>query len=367
MATIPWGTIRSLLIFFGPVLLPKAITLYRNLRRGRAAHGLKIRPVPAPVRRALLLLLSLSLVYLALALVPFYSPENIFRLTQSRLQIPVDVLFTRLASLRPPSISDNALRHKFVNLESRLLYLQFGPDVLASCPFCSSDDPKSYLYYALPKIVAPHLFNLGLIALVTSSSSFFGTGSRDGYKWRYPATIASLCIGFADVYTVSSYNHQSNARALRLNEIDFFYWRQRSLRYLLLVVLNTLLASLLYLSSTNRLFASPPSPAERVETVVRQLQQVKGKINAAGVMQNTISRDDELRARSNAYWHHEVRLMGEVMEERDVVEGVRDALRERIVVENVERDAETYVRSMLPPFSAAVYGGGGGGGRAKDD
>lgn len=100
---------------------------------------------------------------------------------------------------------------------------------------------------------------------------------------------------------------------------------------------------------------------------MRQLQQVKGKINAAGVMQNTISRDDELRARSNAYWHHEVRLMGEVMEERDVVEGVRDALRERIVVENVERDAETYVRSMLPPFSAAVYGGGGGGGRAKDD
>ncbi|KAJ4413884.1 hypothetical protein N0V85_003392 [Neurospora sp. IMI 360204] len=354
MATIPWGTIRSLLIFFGPVLLPKAISHYRNLRRGSAAHGLKIRPVPGPVRRALLLLLSLSLVYLALALVPFYSPENIFRLTQSRLQIPVDVLFTRLASLRPPSVADNALRRKFVNLESRLLYLQFGPDVLASCPFCSSDDPKSYLYYALPKIVAPHLFNLGLIALVT----------RYGYKWRYPATILSLVIGFADVYMVSSYNHQSNARALRLGEIDFFYWRQRSLRYLLLVVLNTLLASLLYLSSTNRLFASPPSPAERVETVVRQLQQVKGKINAAGVMQNTISRDDELRARSNAYWQHEVRLMGEVMEERDVVDGVRDALRERIVVENVERDAETYVRSMLPPFSAAVYGGGG---RAKDD
>ena len=274
------------------------------------------------------------------------------------------MLFTRLASLRPPTVADNALRHKFVNLESRLLYLQFGPDVLASCPFCSSDDPRSYLYYALPGLVAPHLFNLGLIALVTSS---FLTG-RDGYKWRYPATIASLVLGFLDVYMVSTYNHQSNARALRLAEIDFFHWRQRTLRFVALATLNTIFASLLYLSSTNRLFANPPSPAERVAAVVRQLQQVKGKINAAGVMQNTISRDDELRGRSDAYWRHEVRLMGEVMEERDVVEGVRDALRERIVVENVERDAESYVRSMLPPFSAAVYlGGGGGGERSKDD
>lgn len=274
------------------------------------------------------------------------------------------MLFTRLASLRPPTVADNALRHKFVNLESRLLYLQFGPDVLAQCPFCSSDDPKSYLYYALPALVAPHLVNLGAIALVTSSLM---TG-REGYKWRNPATIASLVIGFLDVYLVSTYNHQLNARALRLNEIDFFFWRQRTTRFIVLAVLNSLLAGLLYLSSTNRLFANPPSPAERVEMVVRQLQGVKGKINAAGVMQNTISRDDELRARTDAYWRHEVRLMGEVMEERDVVEGVRDALRERIVVENVERDAESYVRSMLPPFSAAAYGGGGGGGgRSKDD
>ncbi|KAK3952180.1 hypothetical protein QBC32DRAFT_398101 [Pseudoneurospora amorphoporcata] len=365
MTTIPWGTIRSLLIFFGPILLPKALSAYRTLRRGpQTIHGpLKVRPVPAPVRRALLLLLSLSLVYLALAIL--YRPENIFHLTQSRLQIPVDVLFTRLASLRPPTVADSALRQKFVNLESRLLYFQFGPDVLASCPFCSSDNPKSYLYYALPGLAAPHLFNLGLIALVTSS--FFA--GRDGYKWRYPATMASLCIGFADIYMVSTYNHQTNARALRLTEIDFFHWRQRTLRFLALTTLNLLLVSLLYLSSTNRLFANPPSPAERVEFVVRQLQQVKGKVNAAGVIQNTISRDDDLRGRNDAYWRHEVRLMGEVMEERDVVEGVRDALRERIVVENVERVAEIYVRNLLPPFSVAAFpgGGGNGGGRSKDD
>ncbi|EGO56296.1 hypothetical protein NEUTE1DRAFT_130301 [Neurospora tetrasperma FGSC 2508] len=361
--TIPWGTIRSLTIFFAPVLLPKAFGLYRNFRRGpQSVYGpIKVRPVPSSVRRALLLLLSLSLAYVALALLPIYSPENIFRLTQSRLQIPVDVLFTRLASIRPPSAADNALRHKFVNLQSRLLYLQFGPDVLASCPFCSSDDPKSYLYYALPSIVAPHLFNLGVIALVTSC---IFTG-RDGFKWRYLATMASLVIGGADVYMVSSYNPQTNARALRLYEIDFFHWRQRSLRFLVLTLLDCLLATLMYLSSTNRMFVNYPSPAERVETVVRQLQQIKGKVNAVGVMQNTISRDEELRARGNAYWQHEVRLMGEVMEERDVVEGVRDALRERVVVENVERDAEIYVRAMLPPFSAAMYGGGGE--RSKDD
>ncbi|KAK3397025.1 hypothetical protein B0T20DRAFT_379057 [Sordaria brevicollis] len=362
MATIPWGTIRSLLIFFGPILLPKAIGLYRSFRLGPAnQHGLKVRPVPSPVRRALLLLFVFSLSYLALSFLPFFVPENIFHLTQSRLQIPVDVLFTRLASLRPPTVADNTLRHKFVNLESRLLYFQFGPLVLSECPFCSSDEPKTYLYYALPKLVAPHLFNLSVIALVTSSL-FIG---REGSKWRYHATLASLVLAFADCYMVSTYNYQLNARALRLNEIDFFHWRQRSLRYVLLATLNLLLSTLLYLSSTNRLFATPPSPAERIESVNRQLQQVKGKLNAAGVMQNTISRDDELRARMNFYWQQEVRLMGEVMEERDVVEGVRDALQQRIVVENVERDAESYVRGMLPPFSAAMHTSGGG--RPKEE
>ncbi|KAK4102653.1 hypothetical protein N658DRAFT_447306 [Parathielavia hyrcaniae] len=356
---IPWGTIKSLVLFFGPLLLPKAITYYRRVRAAPHVHGLKVRPLPTPISRAIFVLLAVASVFL-LRTLPILSPENIFKVTQSRLQIPADVLFTRLSTLRPGNTltpADLSLRAKFASLESRLLYLQHGPSALATCPFCTSDEPRSYLYYALPDLLTPHLANLIAIALATSS--LLTAASPAATTWRTPATLAALAVAFADVYWVSSYNHTANARALRLGEIDFFYWTARAARYLSLAALDALLAALLYLSGTQRAFVTPAAAAERVEGAVRGLAAVKGRINAAGVVKNTVLRDEELRARGNAYWAHEVRLMREIMEEREVVEGVKDALTNRIDIAGIERDAEAYAKAVLMPVSG---GGGGTGG-----
>jgi hypothetical protein len=269
--------------------------------------------------------------------------------TQSRLQIPVDVLFNRVSAIRPSNAltpTDTALRIKFVNLESRLLYLQFGPDVLANCPFCNADEPKSYFYYALPALVAPHLINLVILAFITSSSM---TG-RDGAQWRTLTTIAAGAICLVDIYLVNSYNTQTNSRALRLNEIDPFYWKMRVYRSLALAGLDGVLGWLLYLSSTNRAFVQLLSTAERVEGINRALMTVKSKMNALAIVRNTGLRDEDLRTRSQAYWVHEVRLMGEVMEEREVIEGVNDALQNRINIQSISRDAEAYANSVLQPL-----------------
>ncbi|KAK3304572.1 uncharacterized protein B0T15DRAFT_536969 [Chaetomium strumarium] len=344
---IPWGTIKSLLIFFGPLLLPKAIGYYRTVRAAPQIHGLKVRPLPSHLYRSLGILLTVSAVFL-LRTLPILSPENVFRATQSRLQIPADVLFTRLATLRPQNRltpQDLALRAKFASLESRLLYLQFGPDVLATCPFCASDDPRSYLYYALPDLAAPHLFNLVVIALATSA--LLTRGDRGAVGWRTPATLAAVAIAFVDVYLVATYNYNANAKALRLPELDHFFWTVRATRYVALACLDAGLALMLYLGGTQRAFVTPPSAAERVEGVVRALAGTKGKVNAAGVVKNTVLRDEELRGRSNAYWAHEVRLMREMMEEREVVEGVNDALQNRIDIGGIERDAEAYAKAVL--------------------
>ncbi|KAK0740560.1 hypothetical protein B0T18DRAFT_418216 [Schizothecium vesticola] len=338
---IPWGTIKSLLIFFGPVLLPKAIAYYRAIRNAPRLHNRPIRPAPPSVSRALLLLFVVALLFLVRTL-PLLSPENIFSLTQSRLQIPVDVLFNRLAALRPLTPPDLALRARFVNLESRLLYLQFGPDVLASCPFCTSDDPSSFLYYALPDLVAPHLLNLFVLTLATAAPS-------GGAGWRVPAAVAAAVIAAADVYLVGSYNYQANARALRLPDVDAFFWTARAWRFVGLAALDGLVGWALWLSATNRAFAAPPSAAERVEGAVRALAGVKGKLNAAGVVKNTVIRDEELRGRGTAYWAHEGRLMRDVMEDREVLEGMNDALENRIDIRTVEMDAEAYAASVLRP------------------
>lgn len=294
-------------------------------------------------------MLSFFAFLLVVKTLPAASPENIFVKTQSRLQIPVDVLFNRISAVRPDNAFtawDYTLRSKFVNLESRLLYFQYGPEVLAECVFCNADEPKSYFYYALPSLLWPHIGNLIILAVVTSPSL---TG-KYGSQWRTLATISSGILAGLELYFVNSYNHQANARALRLSDLDLFYWSMRSYRFIALAILDAAIAFALYLSSTNRAFVQPPSPAERIELVNRALVAARSKMNAVGIVKNTIMRDENLRSRSQGYWQHEVQLMGEVMEERDVIDGVNDALSNRIDIQNITRDADTYTQNVLRPM-----------------
>jgi hypothetical protein len=339
-------------LFFGPILLPKALSYYRSVRNAPKLHGLTIRPVPAHVSRILLVLFAVAAAYLVKSL-PLFGPENVFRLTQSRLQIPTDVLFNRLSALRPQNAltaQDEALRAKFINLESRLLYIQFGPDTLAGCPFCISDEPKSYLYYYLPSLAIPHLFNLVIVTAATSS--LLGRG-RETSQWRTAGTITAVGLALLDIYLVSVYNYQANSLATRLQDIDFFFWTMRTYRYVALAALDGLLGWVMWLSATNRAFVTPPSTVERVELVTRALVGTKSRLSAVGIVKNSAVRDEELRQRNQAYWTHEGQLMREVMEEREVIEGVNDALEKRINIGVISRDAENYAANILQPISAS--------------
>ncbi|KAI2631919.1 hypothetical protein GGR54DRAFT_581429 [Hypoxylon sp. NC1633] len=352
--TISWGTIKSLLIFFGPWLIPSAIRYYRSFRAAPQAAVLPIQPIPRKAFRALAVLAGAALVFVLRAAVPYFEPENIFERTQSRLQIPTDVLFNRLSSLRPGNVltpDDDALRVKFVNLESRLLYLQFGPDVLAHCPFCTSDYPRSYLYYALPALLAPHLLNLIITSLATSSL----VAGPHGPPWRTTAAVLAVAFAAADIYAATTYNHQGNARATRLADLHPFFWLAQFARHLALASQDIILSAVLYLSSTNRWFVAPPGPAARVEAVTRALQSTKGRLAAVGILKNAAVRDEAFRARAAAYWAHEGALMREVMEDREVVEGLNDALANRIDIAGITRDADVYSLHVLPsPPEAGV-------------
>ncbi|KAG9235046.1 hypothetical protein BJ875DRAFT_283544 [Amylocarpus encephaloides] len=351
---ISWGTIKSLLLFFGPLLLPKALAYYRSVRAGPSIHGVPIRPIPSAVSRALLILFVAASIFLIRTLPPF-SPENIFSLTASRLQIPTDVLFTRLSTLRGTGLTDNdnILRTKISSLESRLLFLQFGPDVVTNCQFCTPEDPKSYLYYFLPALLAPHLINLIVIAAVTSG---LFTG-KEGGVWRTTATIAAGAAAFLDIWLTSTYDARVNARATRLEELNSFFWKMRIYRFIGLSLLDGLLGWLLYLSSTNRAFITAPSPAERIEISMRLLDVVRSKMSAMSIMRNTVSRDESLRERSNQYWVHEGRVMGELMEQRDVMESVNNALENRINMQNISKDAESYANNVVAPLEVIFQGG----------
>lgn len=339
-------SIKSVALFFGPILLPKAIAYYRSVRAAPVIHGVPIRPIPAKVSRALLILLATAF-YFFLQTFPFSSPENIFGRTASRLQIPTDVLFTRLSGLRPTGLTpaDEILRTKLVSLESRLLYLQFGPDVIRDCQFCNAEDPNSFLYYALPAILAPHLINICALALVTSG---LFTG-KEGAIWRTTATIAAIAVALIEVYSISSYSYQANARATRLEDVDNFFWKTRIYSRLAIAAMDGVLGWLLYLSSTNRAFLTLPTAAERVESTTRLLDGVKNRMNSVTIMRNTIERDEELKAWTNGYWQQEGRMMSDAMEEKEVVEGVNNALESRINMSIISKEAEAYASAVVGP------------------
>lgn len=237
-------------------------------------------------------------------------------------------------------------------MESRLLYFQYGPNVLTDCQFCNPEDPNSYLYYALPAILAPHLFNLCILALVTSG---LFTG-KEGGIWRTTATIAAIAVALVDVYFVATHTYQENSRALRSEDIDTFFWRMLTYRGLSIAAVDGLLGWVLYLSSTNRAFITPLTAAERVESATKNLDKVRNKMSTVGVLRNTINRDEELRSKSQNYWVHEGRLMGETMEEREVVEGINDALENRINMASITADADTYARSVVEPLQGLMNG-----------
>ena len=94
------------------------------------------------------------------------------------------------------------------------------------------------------------------------------------------------------------------------------------------------------------MFVVPPTAAERMETAMRGLETARAKLNAVGILRNVVVRDEGLRRKGEAYWKREGLTMGEVMEEREVVEGIRNALSERVKVGQVEDEARRYAEGI---------------------
>ena len=205
-------SIKSLLIFFAPVIIPRLIGAYRTLRVSIASRP-PPQSLPDLAGRALNVLFG-SIVYFLLHSLPFnpHAPEsNVFNLTRSRINTPTDVIFQRLARLRPEGLltdADTLLREKLTSLGARKVYLTFGPEVLTSCQYCSFDNLHTYLLYYLPvNVLRPHLIHL-LILGVATSAPFSG---RYGARWRNKFTVAALALAALDLWIVATYDAVQSA------------------------------------------------------------------------------------------------------------------------------------------------------------
>jgi len=303
--------------------------------------------VPPKVQRSLTILFVFALVAL-LSTLPFFAPTNIFTLTQSRLDIPPGVLFNRLKHIRPLSALEETLHDKFREdfqshrKDSKLLYLTFGPDIVASCPFCDPSQPNTYFYYALPSLLLPHLLHIILLGLCTSSL----VSGAEGSRFRTQATIAGIGLAATEVYMLGSHDIAANATATTLPELDLFFWRLRVWRGLGVALVDGVLGWVLFLTSTNRWLVIPASPAERLEASTKVLEAVHAKMTALGALRNTIMRDHKLRSAVEGYWVKEHQVMGDVLAEPEVLENMNKRL-ETIDMSTIQNQAGQWTDGIM--------------------
>ncbi|KAF2625631.1 hypothetical protein BU25DRAFT_412665 [Macroventuria anomochaeta] len=314
--------VHSLLILFGPFVLPRIMDWF-NVARA-TSRSVPIRPTPPRVSNALNLLFVAAIACLALSLSRF-APENIFLATQSHIRTETSVLFARLRHLRPLTEVDHALRSKFeVNGRNKLYYLAYGPDTLLNCVWCTTangNDTNNYFLYSLPKIVMPHIFQLAVLGLATSS--LVGT---EGSRFRTHATIIGLATLIVEIWFIATYDITVNKRAKFVQNIDSIYWRVRFLRYIIFAVQNIGMAFLLWATSTNRWLAKPVSIAERLEMATRVAEETMNKMRALGLITNSVNRDSALRGVREEYWRTEGQVMSETVQEEPVMEQINAAI-----------------------------------------
>jgi hypothetical protein len=253
-----------------------------------------------------------------------FAPENIFLKTQSHIRTETTVLFMRLRHLRELTGGDESLRAKFASVHNKLLYLAYGPDTLLNCVWCANgkgDDQQQYFLYSLPKIAMPHIFQLAVLGLATSS--LVGT---EGSRFRTHATIAGLSMMVVEAWYMGTYDITTNKRAKFVQDIDSAFWRVRFLRYITFAVVDIALGFVLWATSTNRWLAKPVSIAERMETTTRQAEETLNKMRALGLLTNSANRDPALRGLKEQYWRTEGQVMAETVQDEAVTEEINKAI-----------------------------------------
>lgn len=160
--------------------------------------------------------------------------------------------------------------------------------------------------------------------------------------------MIAVGLALSESYLTGAGNWKANARVIRAEDLNHFHWNMRIWRGIGIAIADAALAAFLWASSTNRMFVIPPTTAERMESAIKVLENARGRLGALGIMRNVVARDEGLRRKVEGYWRKEGQVMTEVMDEREVVEGMRSALGSgRIGVTQVEEEARRFADGIV--------------------
>ena len=160
--------------------------------------------------------------------------------------------------------------------------------------------------------------------------------------------VAGSVLALMDCAIHNGYEWKANSRVSRAEELVFFYWTMRVVRGIVISLLDAGIAALLWVSSTNRMFVIPMTSAERLEIVAKTMEGTRGKLGGIGVVRNATYRDETLRRQTDEYWKNEKSFMGEIMDEREVVDGIRNTLESgRLDLNGLEEEATRFADGIV--------------------
>lgn len=239
-----------------------------------------------------------------------------------------------------------------------MLYARYGPQVLLLNPMSVPGDvdaARDAMGLALLGLLELHVLHLVALGVVTSRGVYgYGrSGSGSGAAaaarwWRNLAVMMGLGLCVVEMYMVVMYDDTANQRSVRVSDVDFLYWKLRVYRGVAMAVVDGLLAVGMWLEATGRvsLMNVVPSSSERVLDLAQRLEGVLVKARGLGVIRNGSVRDASMRRLVDDYWFKENEVMKDVMEQPEVLEAQRNALR-RVDPLAAARDAERFLEYVL--------------------
>ncbi|KAK6333947.1 hypothetical protein TWF730_004119 [Orbilia blumenaviensis] len=344
---VSWATLQTILFLFGPILIPKLIAVFRSLNIRKA-------PTRALDHRTKfsLNILALATLLALISSAPFFQSENLLKATGARLLLtPNDVLLHRVETLRSRqgqgglSGDDALLLNMLRTREGRLLYATYGPRPLTECTWCSISDPTSYLYYSAPTIAAPHVLNIIILGVVTSSLS-----SRVMRSFRIAATVSGLGVALAEFIFLYSHDFLGNTQATTLTDIDWYHWRLLTYRGLAIAIVDCLLGIVAYLSATGRYGPDETSDLERIEAISKTLDVGLSQVRTSLFVKSTTTRNESSMGTASEFWRVEAANRRNVASQ---LEDTKNQVLERVNLDSINDEAFKFTSSLVDAITAS--------------
>ncbi|VVT49673.1 uncharacterized protein SAPINGB_P002386 [Magnusiomyces paraingens] len=380
------GSFKNLAYTALPILVPMAWRsgnkVYHTLKSPK--YRARIHPISARNLRVVLVLAAATV-----ALLLFYTPIarasefNIFQITESRLQTPIEVVATRFRVLYAapgaeggqPWLSEAQARMprnlrkaaaftteaswerffaRLTTLEGRVLYTGYGSNAFLHCDFCRTDAPWTFFLYVLPAILAPYIANLGLVLMVTRGPRNFITTTQSA-QWTSIFVTITIVLAVLDVALFYSFPTTQFAmqtrHAVSRDAALWIYREAHKYRAIFLALVDASLAFVVWLAGTGRLWDNSFTEDGYYRSTQRAVQALDMAVQRLRVStmlhSHVIARNKDFRT-AYEQWGELEQLFDQKLREAPKVKEARKSAQQRkaALLRNVEAEAQNLIEKL---------------------